>query len=83
MKIQFIEPTWVVESYGGGFAGIYNQRAVKVDSVPIEVINVDRDKKKQCSRIFAWSDGHCDGQCAFWINVPNGLFKILDGGWLS
>lgn len=77
MKIQFIEPTYVIEAYGGGFIGHYNHRVIKLTIDPIEVINVDRDKKKQCSRIFAWSDGHCDGQNKFWLNVPNGLFKIL------
>lgn len=77
-QIQFIEPTWVIKEYNGGFiGGVIKREMVQIASVPFGVLSVNKDKKKQCSRIHVWSDGMCDGKNCFLINVPNGLFKEI------
>ena len=76
-KIQFHKRTWVLKREGGGFVGRYNTRASEIDPIPFGVLSVEKDKKTQCSRIHVWSDGACDGQNCFFINVPNGLFKQI------
>ena len=77
-KIQFIEETWVLKQEGGGFCGRYNTKAALIKPEPFGVLKVTKDKHKQCSDIWVWSDGFCDGTNCFLINVPNGLFKQIE-----
>ena len=76
-QIEFIEPTWVIKEYYGGFDGSLRKREMAnvLGSTPFGVLSVDRDKKKQCSKIRVWSDGLADGNSCYLINVPNGLFR--------
>jgi hypothetical protein len=78
-QIEFIEPTWVIKEYSGGFIGRVNHREMSQigGGIPFGVLSVSRDKKKQCSYIWVWSDGMCDGENCHLINVPNGLFKEI------
>jgi hypothetical protein len=78
-EIEFIEHTWVIKEYSGGFDGeILKRELVQITgNTPCRVLEVQKDKKKQCSRIFVWSDGMADGNRCHFINVPNGLFKQI------
>lgn len=78
-KIEFSEATWVIKEYTGGFNGRVCKRELSeiTGKTPFGVLSVDKDKKKQCSTIWVWSDGRCDGDRCYLINVPNGLFKEI------
>lgn len=73
-KIQFHETTWVLKKEGGGFDGHYNVKAAQIKPEPFGVLKVDRDKNGSCD-ILVWSDGACDGNRCYLINVPYGKFK--------
>lgn len=77
LKIKFNTATWVLKQEGGGISGHYQTRATLIDPVEFGVLSVTKDKKGQCSKIHVWSDGCTDGMNCFLINVPNGLFKII------
>lgn len=78
-QIEFIEDTWVLKQEGGGFCGHYDTRATLIKGkTPFGVLSVNKDKKKECFNIHVWSDGCCNGQDAFLINVPEGSFNIID-----
>ena len=77
IKIKFNEATWVLKQEGGGFSGDYQTRATLIDPIEFGVLSISKDKSHQCSKIHVWSDGCNDGQNCFLINVPNGLFKII------
>lgn len=76
-KIKFYNATWVLKQEGGGFNGNYQTRAVLLDKTEFGVLSVNKDEKTQGSIIHVWSDGVLDGTNCFLINVPNGLFEII------
>lgn len=78
-QIEFHESTWVIKEYSGGFTGgVFKRELIEIPAkTPFGVLSVNRDKKKQCSQIWVWSDGCCDGHRCHLINVANGLFKEI------
>jgi len=83
LKIKFHTATWVLKQEGGGFGGHYQTRATLIDPVEFGVLSVTKDKNGQYSKIHVWSDGCVDGMNCFLINVPNGLFKIIQDSELD
>lgn len=78
-KIKFHKRTWVLMEYTTcGFTGATAVKAIEVKPEAFGVLSVNKDKKTQCSRIWVASDGCCDGNNWWLINVPNGLFKQVD-----
>lgn len=63
---------------GGGFAGHYNTKATLIEPVEFGVLFIEEDKKTQSSKIHVWSDGCHDGKNCFLINVPNGMFEVVE-----
>ena len=78
-KIQFHKPTWCLMKYTVcGFSGTTAVKAIEIKPEEFGVLSVSKDKKSQCSKIWVASDGCCDGDNWWLINVPNGLFKQVD-----
>lgn len=77
MKIQFHESTWVLKSEGGGFTGHYTTTAFHIKPELIDVKSVTKDKCGTSSVIWVATDGCCDGENVFLINVPISKFKVV------
>ena len=77
-RIQFHKRTWVLKQHGGGFAGIYDIKAVEIEPVPFDVLSISKDEKTQSSIIHIWSQNAMDGYNTYLINVPNGVYKQIN-----
>ena len=60
MKIKFKKDTWCLQQVGGGFAGIYNTKAILIKPKEFKIISIDKEGKRY-SRIWVWSDNNMDG----------------------
>lgn len=78
MWIKFKKSSWVMEQRCGGWSGCSRARAVRIKPEAFEVVEIDKDKENQCAQILAWTDGAIDGDRHYLINVPWGLFEIVD-----
>ncbi len=78
MKIKFKEPTWCVKSEGGGLTGHYNHKATLIEPVEFEVHSIEKFKKEGYSNIHVYTDGCCDGNNIFLLNIPNALYEVSD-----
>lgn len=78
MKIRFKKDIWLVKSEGGGFAGTYINKATMIEGqIDFDIISISK-KTEYSVDIFVWSDGNCDGECLFILNVPKNTYDIIE-----
>lgn len=79
MKIQFVKPCWVIKKIeSGGFDSEEKVKAIFIEDKPFEIEKINKDKNLQASDIFVENIGGCGGESIWLINVPNGMFKIIN-----
>lgn len=78
MKIQFIEPTWVLKKESGVDYDFDKITAIELMPEVFEVKSINRDKHRQCSDIYLGCDNWVHATHYNLINVPNGLFKQIN-----